>query len=169
MKGIQILCLPVVAALLLNSHPALSQNTDKNKNNPIQQIEDSSGNQIIIDMPDDILNLILSVPQQKRQTQGVNRGGDNTKSNGYRIQVFSDGRNQSTLEQRAKARANAIVAKFPKYRGQVYSFSKAPNWYTRVGNFKTLQEANAALSELQRAFPGFAQEMRTVKCKINNK
>lgn len=169
MKGIKFLCLPAVAALLLNSFPVLSQNSEGNKNNPIQQIEDSSGNQIIIDMPDEILNLILSVQQQKRQTQqGVNNRS-NGKMNGYRIQVFSDGRNQATLEMRAKARANAIVAKFPKYRGQVYSFSKAPNWYTRVGNFKTQQEATSALSELKRAFPGFASEMRTVKCQIINK
>jgi uncharacterized glyoxalase superfamily metalloenzyme YdcJ len=82
------------------------------------------------------------------------------------VQVFSDGRNQTTLEARARARGNAIVAKFPKDRGQVYSFSKSPNWYTRVGNFSTAAEANAALQELKRAFPSFASEMRTVKCDI---
>ena len=85
---------------------------------------------------------------------------------GYSIQVFSDGRNQGSLEARAKARGSAVLAKFPKYRGQVYTFSQSPSWYTRVGNFRTQQEASEALSELKRAFPSFASEMRVVKCKI---
>ena len=88
------------------------------------------------------------------------------KMEGFRIQVFSDGRNPSTLQARAKARGNAIVAKFPKYRGQVYSFSSSPNWYTRIGNFETSKEASAALAELKRAFPSFAGEMRIVKSPI---
>lgn len=88
------------------------------------------------------------------------------KMDGYRIQVFSDGRDPKTLQARARARGNAIVAKFPKYRGQVYSFSSSPNWYTRVGNFRTSQEASAALAELKRAFPSFAGEMRVVKSPI---
>lgn len=88
------------------------------------------------------------------------------KGPGYRIQVFSDGSNPSTLQSRAKARGNAIVAKFPKYKGQVYSFSSSPNWYTRVGNFKTSEEASKALSELKRAFPSFAGEMRVVKSQV---
>ena len=85
---------------------------------------------------------------------------------GYRVQVFSDGRNQGTLEARAKARGSAVLARFPKYRGQVYTYSQSPNWYTRVGNFRSQQEANAALHELKRAFPSFSSEMRVVKCKI---
>ena len=88
------------------------------------------------------------------------------KLSGFRIQVFSDGSNPTTLQARAKARGNAIVAKFPKYRGQVYSFSSSPNWYTRIGNFQTQQEAVAALNELKRAFPSFASEMRVVKSPI---
>lgn len=88
------------------------------------------------------------------------------KFQGFRIQVFSDGSNQATLQTRAKARGNAIVAKFPKYRGQVYSFSKSPNWYTQVGNFLTQEEANKAMAELKRAFPNFANEMRVVKSKV---
>ena len=88
------------------------------------------------------------------------------KLQGYRIQVFSDGRNPATLQARARARGNAIVAKFPKYRGQVYSFSQSPNWYTRIGNFQTQEEASKALAELKRAFPSFAGEMRVVKSSI---
>ena len=99
------------------------------------------------------------------QTQPSLKPGIN-KLDGFRIQVFSDGSNQRTLEARARARGNAIVAKFPKYRGQVYSYSSAPNWYTRIGNFRTQAEASAALAELKSAFPSLRTEMRIVKSQI---
>lgn len=121
------------------------------------------------DIPDDIItNLSLNPGVLKRpgMVQKKKTEGAVQKRQGFRIQVFSDGRNPATLQARAQARGNAIVARFPKYRGQVYSFSSAPNWYTRIGNFKTSDEANEALMELKRAFPSFAAEMRVVKSQI---
>ena len=133
----------------------------------IERIVEESGGNLQIDIPEDILDQILNDFESGRKNQqkesirpGINR------LQGYRIQVFSDGRNQHSLETRAKARGNAIVAKFPKYRGQVYTFSSSPNWYTRIGNFRSEHEAAGALAELKRAFPSFAQEMRVVKSKI---
>lgn len=105
-------------------------------------------------------------PGSQRQKKESSSSG---KANGFRIQVFSDGRNQSSLEARAKARGNAIVARFPKYRGQVYTYSSAPNWYTRIGNFRTEEEARKALDELKRSFPHFSSEMRVVKSKISTR
>lgn len=134
--------------------------------NIIQQIEADSGGMITITIPDDILREILNGGQMHKPVAKPRPVHPKGKMEGYRIQVFSDGRNQTTLEARARARGNAVVARFPKYRGQVYSFSKSPNWYTRVGNFPTQGEASAALNELKRAFPGFASEMRMVKCEI---
>lgn len=121
------------------------------------------------DIPEDIMtNLSTNPGALKRPGAPTKRKGDGAvqKRQGYRIQVFGDGRNPSTLQARAQARGNAIVARFPKYRGQVYSFSSAPNWYTRIGNFKTAEEANRALDELKRAFPSFSAEMRVVKSQI---
>lgn len=121
------------------------------------------------DIPEDILNNLGSNPGSlKRPGATPKKKGEAAvqKRQGYRIQIFGDGRNPSTLQARANARGNAIVAKFPKYRGQVYSFSSAPNWYTRIGNFKTQEEASKALLELKRAFPAFAAEMRVVKSQI---
>lgn len=122
------------------------------------------------DIPTDILTNIGTNPSQLRRpgtTKVVTtRTSGVKKMQGYRIQVFSDGRNPSTLQARARARGNAIIAKFPKYRDQVYSYSSAPNWYTRVGNFSTSSEAKEALAELKKAFPSFADEMRIVKSQI---
>ena len=134
--------------------------------NPVERIENESQGNVAIDIPDDILRQILKEEREapRKDTQ-VMKPGIN-KMSGFRIQVFSDGRNQHSLESRARARGNAIVARFPKYRGQVYAFSSSPNWYTRIGNFRTQAEASAALSELKRAFPQFSAEMRVVKSQI---
>lgn len=135
-----------------------------------QSIEESSVGTITVEIPDELLNLILNGAPRHNVGRPTSTQRPKTpatgKANGWRVQVFADGRNPSTLGARARARGNAIVARFPKYRGQVYTFSTAPNWYTRIGNFRTAAEANAALSELKRAFPAFASEMRTVQCTV---
>lgn len=136
----------------------------------IQETESS----VNFEIPSDILNNLFAKPgsikkpgasTQKNQKKNTGTPGVR-KLQGFRIQVFSDGRNPATLEARAKARGNAIAARFPKYRGQIYTFSSAPNWYTRIGNFETNREASLALDELKRAFPSFAGEMRIVKSQI---
>lgn len=133
--------------------------------NIVERIEKESNGNVIIEIDEDLLERILTDPEVTVRKKDTQQHG-NTR-NGYRIQVFSDGRNQSSLEARAKARGNAIVARFPKYRGQVYTYSSAPNWYTRIGNFRSEEEARKALDELKRSFPNFSSEMRVVKSKIN--
>ena len=133
--------------------------------NIVARIEAESNGNVTIDIDSDLLDKILTDPgvaAKKKQSKDPN-----AQRNGFRIQVFSDGRNQSSLEARAKARGNAIVARFPKYRGQVYTYSSAPNWYTRIGNFRNKEEAEKALDELKRSFPNFSSEMRIVNSKIN--
>lgn len=147
----------------------------------VETIQTESNGNVIIDIPTDIMNIIFppvrntgnvghgAGPKKKEVKVNVLHSGVN-KLSGYRVQVFSQGSGQgsgqASVETKAKARGSAIVAKFPKYRGQVYSYSVSPNWYTRVGNFQTSEEANRALGELKRAFPQFAGEMRVVKSQI---
>lgn len=149
--------------------PAMAQSPSENSgyesSNVISLIETSSLGNVTIDIPEKILQEILKEDKEPQQKEENLKPGIN-KLTGFRVQVFGDGRNQQTLESRARARGNAIVAKFPKYRGQVYSHSSSPNWYTRVGNFRTQAEATAALAELKKAFPQFSSEMRVVKSKI---
>lgn len=148
------------------SFPLAAQSESSEKASPVERIERESDGKVRIDIPDNILELILSdADSQKKATGPALRPGIN-KLWGYRVQVFSDGRSQHSLEARAKARGSAIVSRFPKYRGQIYTFSSAPNWYTRVGNFPTQDEAAKALAELKRSFPQFASEMRVVKSQI---
>ena len=153
-----------VCLLIFLSASLLSFGENTKEINPIERIVDGSDGRINIDIPAPILNSILHTPTG-RKGAGELKSGIN-KIAGYRIQVFSDGRNQSTLESRAKARGSMILSKFPKYKGQIYTFSSSPNWYTRIGNFRTSAEANSALTELKRAFPNLSSEMRIVKSQI---
>lgn len=141
--------------------------------NPVRELIERESAIATYEIPNDIFNNLSKDPgalkrpgEVKKPVQHTPAPGGIHKLQGYRIQVFSDGRNPSTLQSRANARGNAIVSKFPKYRGQVYSFSSSPNWYTRIGNFRTMKEANEALAELKKAFPSFAAEMRIVKSSI---
>lgn len=144
-----------------------AQSVSEKEQNPIEAIVAESDSLIQIDIPEGIMNNLLKEEEvQHKQTGNTRLKPGINKIDGYRIQVFSDGRNQGSLESRAKARGNAIVARFPKYRGQMYTFSSAPNWYTRIGNFRTQAEASSALAEIKRAFPQYAAEMRVVKSKI---
>lgn len=145
--------------------PAMAQTVSSAE--VVERIVKGSHGNIEIDIPENILQQLNKEDNDTRRGggQAVIKPGIN-KLQGYRIQVFSDGRNQRTLEARAKARGNVIVSKFPKYRGQVYFHSSAPNWYTRIGNFRTQEEASSALVELKRAFPNLSNEMRIVKSQI---
>ena len=156
----------MVAATLL---PAMAQTVSESAEpaNVVEKIEMASEGNIEIDIPKDILDRILREYEPKKSgNRNENIRPGINKLSGFRIQVFGDGRNQHSLESRARARGSAIVAKFPKYRGQVYSYSSSPNWYTRIGNFRTQGEASSALAELKRAFPQYANEMRVVKSQI---
>lgn len=163
-----LISLTLAGSLLL---PAAAQSPseqpeESSQTNVFEKIEEESAGNVSIDIPDNILRELLKEEQhtQRKPRQDLKPGIN--KLAGFRIQVFGDGHNQHTLESRARARGNAVVAKFPKYRGQVYSYSSSPNWYTRVGNFRTQAEASAALAELKRAFPQYASEMRVVKSQI---
>lgn len=137
------------------------------KETPIERIQKGSNGRIEIDIPEAVLQLIIQNQEQKKSTtEPTTPKTSMGRHAGYRIQVFSDGRNMRSIEAMAKARGSAIVSKLPKYRGQVYTFSKSPNWYTRVGNFRSQEEANSALAELRRVFPQYASEMRIVKSQI---
>ena len=146
--------------------PVMAQSSSEQQKNAVERIQQESNGNITIDIPDQILRNILKPEEtQTKKNEPELRPGIN-KINGFRIQVFFDGRNQNSLESRAKARGSAIVAKFPKYRGAVYTFPSGPNWCTRIGNFQSHEQASQALAEIKRAFPQYASEIRVVKSQI---
>lgn len=148
-----------------------AQQPEEENINIIERINQESEGNVEIEVSESLMEKIFASPTsgKQRPTTGTSTQGRRPglhKQEGYRVQIFNDGRNQATLRARAQARGNAVAGRFPKYRGQIYTFSQSPNWFTRVGNFRTQGEANAALAELKRAFPAFAGEMRVVRSQI---
>ncbi len=91
-----ILALPVIIA-----GNSLIYADNHSEDNIIERIQIESKGNVIIDIPENIRTLILH-SNPKEQTTEIKPGVN--KLAGFRIQVFSDGRNQHTLEARAKAR-----------------------------------------------------------------
>ncbi len=69
------------------------------------------------------------------------------KVDGYRVQVFAGGnsRNDRTKAQRI---GNDIKQAFPELPVYVHFYS--PRWICRVGNFRTFEEANNILHQIQK-------------------
>lgn len=68
------------------------------------------------------------------------------KVTGYRVQVFAGG-NSRADRQKAQRIGNEIKRHFPEYPVYVHFYS--PRWICRMGNFRSLDEANAILKEIR--------------------
>lgn len=83
---------------------------------------------------------------------------------GYRVQVFS-----SNTQRTAKSEAFKIEKElrdvFPEQA--VYVNYTSPFWKVRVGDFRTMQEAQEFRAELIKIFPNLKSETYTVKDQVN--
>ena len=68
------------------------------------------------------------------------------KINGYRVQVYAGG-NSRADRQRAEAARDIIKQTFPNEPVYVHFYS--PRWICRVGNYKTMEEANVMLRKVR--------------------
>lgn len=68
------------------------------------------------------------------------------KVTGYRVQAYAGG-NSRADRQKAEQIGNAIKMKYPEQPIYVHFYS--PRWICRVGNFRSLQEANAMLAKVR--------------------
>lgn len=79
---------------------------------------------------------------------------------GYRVRVFS-GNNQITSRTEAMQIEEEIKGYLPDLA--TYVLFKTPNWRLVVGNYRTQEEATAALRDLKKKFPIYGREMFVVK------
>ena len=90
-------------------------------------------------------------------------GGEVYYAAGYRVRVFS-GNNQVQSKTLAYQIEGEMKDKMPDL--QTYVVFKTPNWRLLVGNYRTSEEAIAALRDLKKAFPERGREMFVVKDEI---
>lgn len=89
--------------------------------------------------PDDILLGEQTLTTQKRYSNSYT-------VKGYRVQVYS-GNNSRAARQQAQAAAQKVKGYMPD--ATVYTHFNSPTWLTRVGDFRTYEEASACLHTLR--------------------
>ena len=83
---------------------------------------------------------------------------------GYRVQVFSSNE-QITAKTEAYKIEKEMVDAFPNYR--VYVSYIAPFWKVRIGDFRTMQEAQVLRNDISKSFPTLRNYTYTVRDQVN--
>jgi len=76
----------------------------------------------------------------------INKAGPIVTQMGYRVQVFYGSNRKETYSEQARFRSE-----YPKLN--TYITYKEPNYYLRVGDFRTRMEAQSLMNELRSSFP----------------
>lgn len=84
------------------------------------------------------------------------------KARGYRVQVYA-GNNSRIARQEANDVAEQIKSEFPEL--SVYAFFQPPRWLCRVGDYRSIEEADAAMRRLKGT--GKFKEVSIVREQIN--
>lgn len=84
------------------------------------------------------------------------------KARGYRIQVYA-GNNSRIARQEANDVAELIKMEFPEL--PVYAFFQPPRWLCRVGDYRSIEEADASMRRLRAT--GKFKEVSIVREQIN--
>ncbi|MDR0745745.1 MAG: SPOR domain-containing protein [Mediterranea sp.] len=79
---------------------------------------------------------------------GLETSDDGTiKMAGYRVQVYSGG-NSRNSKREAESVASRVKSGFPELK--VYTLFNPPRWLCRVGDFLSIEEADAIMRKLRR-------------------
>ena len=84
------------------------------------------------------------------------------KARGYRVQVYA-GNNSRIARQEANDMAEQIKMEFPEL--PVYAFFQPPRWLCRVGDYRSIEEADASMRRLRAT--GKFKEVSIVREQIN--
>lgn len=84
------------------------------------------------------------------------------KARGYRVQVYA-GNNSRVARKEANEVADKIKVEFPEL--SVYAFFQPPRWLCRVGDYRSIEEADAVMRRLKAT--GKFKEVSIVREQIN--
>ena len=84
------------------------------------------------------------------------------KARGYRVQVYA-GNNSRVARNEANNMANKVKEEFPEL--PVYAYFQPPRWLCRVGDFRSIEEADATMRRLKAT--GVFKEVSIVREQIN--
>lgn len=95
----------------------------------------------------------------KPSTEGESK---TIKARGYRVQVYA-GNNSRVARNEANQMAEKVKQEFPDL--PVYAYFQPPRWLCRVGDFRSIEEADAAMRRLKAT--GVFKEVSIVREHIN--
>lgn len=84
------------------------------------------------------------------------------RTSGYRVQVYA-GNNSRQAREEALKKASQVKEFFPEL--PVYTYFQSPRWLCRVGDFKSIEEADAAMRRLRAT--SIFKEVSIVREQIN--
>lgn len=84
------------------------------------------------------------------------------KARGYRVQVYA-GNNSRVAREYANEMATKVREEFPDL--PVYAYFQPPRWLCRVGDFRSIEEADATMRRLKAS--GIFKEVSIVREQIN--
>ncbi len=114
--------------------------------------------EVMVHQSAEIAALIGRRYQASAETEGQNQ----LKAKGYRVQVYA-GNNSRAARNEATAVADKVKKEFPAV--SVYTYFLPPRWLCRVGDYKTMEEAYAAMRQLKGS--GKFKEVAIVRENIN--
>lgn len=107
---------------------------------------------------DPAISALLGVIHRNSDTGGTNV----LKARGYRIQVYA-GNGSRVARNEAREIEQRIKMEFPEI--PVYTFFQSPRWLCRVGDYRSVEEADAAMRQLKAT--GKFKEVSIVREQIN--
>ncbi|NDV81676.1 SPOR domain-containing protein [Bacteroides sp. 51] len=94
---------------------------------------------------------------------GLSSSGDGIiKMAGYRVQVYSGG-NSRNSKREAESMAARVRSGFPELK--IYTMFNPPRWLCRVGDFLSMEEADAMMRKLRKE--GGFKEAAIIKDQVN--
>ena len=94
--------------------------------------------------------------------QNVSESGQVLKIPGFRVQIYA-GKNSRESRAEATALGNKVKELFPE--SPVYTLFISPRWLCKVGDFRSIEEADVMMRQLQET--GEFKELTIVKEQIN--
>lgn len=158
----------LAAIILLTSLSASSQDPSAQQSTIVDRINQSASVEVIL--PKALHSRLTTISPNHASSSNDSEtpveSSQPRKTGGYRVQIFSDN-NARTAKNEARTKAKAIAASFPQY--PTYVTFTSPYWRLKVGDFKSHDEAEVAATQIKRAFPDYAKEIRVVRDRINIK
>jgi hypothetical protein len=142
---------------------ALTASAQQNIVQSLQNKQRSTDGTVTIHQDEKITELLGSIHgSHNHATTGTGEEKKTLKARGYRVQVYA-GNNSRVARSEAHSMAARVKGEFPDL--PVYTFFQPPRWLCRVGDFRSIEEADATMRRLKRT--GVFKEVSIVREQIN--